>query len=324
MHMVHQCRGARLKIDTLGVQAFIAIALHRNFRRAAAELHITQTALSRRLQTLEAYLGVKLIERTTRSVELTRTGADFLPRAQRLLTELETSLSDIRETGKAMRGSVTIACVPSIGARYLPHVIQQYSAAYPENRITIHDHSSFGVAEAVLRREAEFGINVTGSHDAGLASVALARDRFVLICRDDHPLAARKKVSWALLEPHLLIFPGSLSANKPVLELALTAERLRLRTYYEVQHSSTALGLVAAGVGAAVVPGLAVQKEAYPRIRVLPLVNPAVARSLVLIAPRNAQLSPAARALYDMLIQHARAKGRAGGAPAHPAWRRGG
>ena len=305
-----------MKIDTLGVQAFIAIATHRNFRRAAAELHITQTALSRRLQTLEAYLGVKLIARTTRSVELTRTGADFLPRAQRLLTELETSLTDIRETGKAMRGSVTIACVPSIGARYLPHVIQQYSAVYPENRITIHDHSSFGVAEAVLRREAEFGINVTGSHDAGLASVALARDRFVLICRDDHPLAARGKVSWAQLEPHLLIFPGSASANRPVLQIALTAERLRLRTYYEVQHSSTALGLVAEGVGVAVVPGLAVQKEAYPRIRVLPLVDPAVARSLVLIAPRNAQLSPAARALYDMLVQHARAKGRAGAAPA--------
>jgi DNA-binding transcriptional LysR family regulator len=302
----------RVKIDTLGVQAFIAVATHRNFRRAAAELHITQTALSRRLQTLEAYLGVRLVERTTRIVELTRTGIDFLPRAQRLLGELETALTDIRETGRAMRGSVTIACVPSIGARYLPHVIQQYSAAYPENRITIHDHSSFGVAEAVLRREAEFGINVTGSHDVGLASVPLARDRFVLICRDDHPLALRKKVSWAQLPPHLLIFPGGLSANKPVLELALSAERLRLRTYYEVQHSSTALGLVAEGVGAAVVPGLAVQKEAYPRIRVIPLVEPAVARSLVLIAPRNAHLSPAAQALYDMLIQHARAKRRGG------------
>jgi DNA-binding transcriptional LysR family regulator len=305
-----------MKIDTLGVQAFIAVAAQRNFRRAAAGLHITQTALSRRLQTLEAYLGMRLIERTTRSVELTRTGAEFLPRAQRLLTELETALTDIRETGKAMRGSVTIACVPSIGARYLPHVIRQYSAAYPENRITIHDHSSFGVAEAVLRREAEFGINVTGSHDAGLASVPLVRDRFVLICRDDHPLAERSRVSWAQLEPHLLIFPGSLSANRPVLELALTAERLRLRTYYEVQHSSTALGLVAEGVGVAVVPGLAVQREAYPRIRILPLVDPAVARSLVLIAPRNAQLSPAARALHDMLIRHARAKGRGGEAPA--------
>ena len=298
-----------MKIDTLGVQAFIAVATHRNFRRAASELYITQTALSRRLQTLEAYLGLKLIERTTRSVELTRTGAEFLPRAQRLLTELETALTDIRETGKAMRGSVTIACVPSIGARYLPRVIRQYSVAYPENRITIHDHSSFGVAESVLRREAEFGINVTGSHDAGLASVPLARDRFVLICRDDHPLAARRKVSWAQLAPHLLIFPGSLSANRPVLELALTVERLRLRTYYEVQHSSTALGLVAEGVGAAVVPALAVQKDAYPGIRVIPLVEPVVARSLVLIAPRNAHLSPAAQALHDMLIQHSRGQG---------------
>jgi DNA-binding transcriptional LysR family regulator len=301
-----------MKIDTAGIQAFIAIAAHRNFRRAAAGLHITQTALSRRLQSLEAYLGMKLIERTTRSVELTRTGAEFLPRAQRLLTELETALTDIRETGRARRGSVTIACVPSIGARYLPHVIRQYCAAFPDNRVTIHDHSSFGVAEAVLRREAEFGINVTGSHDAGLASVPLVRDRFVLICRDDHPLAGRAKVSWAQLEPHLLIFPGSLSANRPVLELALTADRLRLRTYYEVQHSSTALGLVAQGVGAAVVPGLAVQPEAYPRICVLPLLEPVVARSLVLIAPRNAPLSPAARALYEMLIRFARTKGRAG------------
>ncbi|MGA9366262.1 MAG: LysR family transcriptional regulator [Steroidobacteraceae bacterium] len=309
-----------MKIDILGVQAFVAIATRRNFRRAAAELHITQTALSRRLQTLEAYLGVKLIERTTRSVEVTRTGADFLPRAQRLLTELETSLTDIRETGKAMRGSVTIACVPSIGARYLPRVIQQYSAVYPENRITIHDHSSFGVAESVLRREAEFGINVIGSHDVGLAGVRLARDRFVLICRDDHPLAARRKVSWPQLAPYLLIFPGSLSANRPVLELALTAERLRLRTYYEVQHSSTALGLVAEGVGAAVVPGLAVQKDAYPRIRVIPLVEPAVARSVVLISLRNAPLSPAAQALYDMLVSGAsdRRTSSAGSARLYP------
>jgi DNA-binding transcriptional LysR family regulator len=294
-----------MKIDTPGVQAFIAIAMRRNFRRAAAELHITQTALSRRLQTLEEYLGVRLIERTTRSVELTRTGADFLPRAQRLLTELESALTDIRETGHAMRGSVTIACVPSIGARYLPRVIRQYCVAYPDNRITIHDHSSFGVAEAVLRREAEFGINVTGSHDAGLETVPLARDRFVLICRHDHPLATRKRVPWSQLESHLLIFPGGLSANRPVLELALTGDRLRLRRYYEVQHSSTALGLVAEGVGAAVVPHLAVQKDAHPELRVIPLVDPVVARTLVLISLKNAELSPAARALYDLLVRDA-------------------
>jgi DNA-binding transcriptional LysR family regulator len=295
-----------MKIDTAGVQAFIAIAAQRNFRVAAAELHITQTALSRRLQGLEAYLGVKLIERTTRSVELTQIGRDFLPRTRRLLEELQTALTEIRETGKALRGDVAIACVPTVGVRYLPRVIQEYSARYPNNRIKILDHSSYGVADAVLRREAEFGINVAGTHDAQLVSVPLLRDRFVLICRDDHPLADHKRVSWRQLERHPLIFAGQLSGNRPLLDLALSADLPKLRSYYEVQRSSTALGLVSEGVGAAVVPSLALQREAYPRIRVIRLVDPIVTRSLVLIAPRNAHLSPAAQALYDQLLRHAR------------------
>lgn len=68
-----------MKIDMLGVQAFVAIAKQGGFQRAAGTLNITQTALSRRLQTLEGFLGVKLVERTTRSVALTRIGGNFLP-----------------------------------------------------------------------------------------------------------------------------------------------------------------------------------------------------------------------------------------------------
>src|SRR5262245_53457484 len=116
-----------MKIDTLGVQAFVAVAHHRSFQRAAAELHITQTALSLRLPHPEAFRGVKLVERTTRSVSLTTLGRDFLPQGQRLLTDLETALTEIRETGKALRGDVSIACVPTVGVHYLPHIIQEYS-----------------------------------------------------------------------------------------------------------------------------------------------------------------------------------------------------
>lgn len=167
--------------------------------------------------------------------------------------------------------------------------------------------SSFGVADAVLRREAEFGINVTGSHDAELVSVPLVRDRFVVVCRDDHALATRKRVSWHQLEAHPLIFAGHSSANRQVLDLALADGSLELRVHHEVQHSSTALGLVAQGVSAAVVPNLAVQKDAYPRIRIIPLIEPMVSRSLVLISPRHAHLSPAAQALCDMVVRHAHA-----------------
>jgi len=293
-----------MKIDTLGVQAFIAVADHGGFQKAAETLHVTQTAVTQRLRNLEDFLGVTLIERTTRSVALTRIGRDFLPQARRLLAELSTALTEIRETGRAQRGDVSIACVPTAGVQYLPRILQEYAARYPQNRIKVLDHASSGVAEAVLRREAEFGINIGGSLPPELESLPLMEDQFVLICRDDHALARRRRVSWRQLEPHPLIFAGQVSGNRVLLDTALSGD-LTLRFNYEVQRSSTAVGLVEEGVAAAVVPRLAMQKSAYPRIRVIPLIEPIVSRTLVLVARRGSRLSPAAQALYEMIRKRA-------------------
>ena len=294
-----------MKIDTLGVEAFITIAEQGSFQRAADAIHITQTALTRRLQNFESLLGVKLVERTTRSVALTRIGQDFLPQCRRLLTDLASALGEIQKTGQAQRGDVSIACVPTVGIQYLPRVIQEYSARYPENRIKILDHASSDVAAAVLRREAEFGINIGGPHHPDLRSVPLLEDRFVVICRGDHPLAGKKRISWKQLEPYPLILSGEVSGNRPLLDSALGAQGLALQSFYEVQRSSTAVGLVAEGVAAAVVPSLAIQKGAYPAITVVALSDPVVSRTLVLVSRRTAHLSPAAQALYDLIDRHA-------------------
>ena len=290
-----------MKLDTLGLEAFIAIADQGRFQKAARQLHITQTALTRRLQNFEDLLGVKLVERTTRSLALTDLGRAFLPQARRLMTDLTNALVEIRETGKAQRGDVSIACVPTVGVQYLPRVIQEYAARHPNNRIKILDHASSGVADAVLRREAEFGIHIAGPHHPELVSTPLVEDRFVLICRDDHPLASRKRVTWRQLESHPLIFVGAESGNRPLLDSALAAERPRLQAHYEVQRSSTAVGLVAAGVAAAIVPSLAIQKGTYPSLRVVPVTDPVVSRTLVLVTRKGTHLSPAAQALYDAI-----------------------
>jgi DNA-binding transcriptional LysR family regulator len=290
-----------MKIDTLGVQAFIAIADQGGFGRAAESLHITQTALSRRVQNLEAFLGVKLVERTTRSVSLTAIGRDFLPQARRLLTDLASALVEIRESGKALRGDVTIACVPTVGVQYLPDIVRQYAALYPANRLRILDHSSSGVAAAVLRREAEFGINMQGTPHPELNSLPLLKDRLVLVCRDDHPLARKKTLAWKALEPYPVILPGHESGNRPHLDLALERHKVKLQAFYEVQRSSTAVGMVAKGVGVAVVPALAVQTDAYPALRVIALVDPVVSRNMVLLSRNKAHLTPAAQALYDLI-----------------------
>lgn len=290
-----------MKLDVLGLQALVAIADHGGFGRAAEALHITQTALSRRLQNLEEGLGVRLVERTTRSTALSALGRSFLPRARRLVADLSAAFVEVRETGKAMRGDVTIACVPTVGVQYLPRIVQRYAARHPENRVRILDHASADVAEAVLSREAEFGINILGSHHPELVGMPLVDDRFVLVCRDDHALAKRASLAWRELAEHPLIYVGQMSGNRHLLDVALGASPVPLRFQFEVQRSSTAVGLVAEGVAAAVVPKLALQKGAYPRLRVVALRDPVVSRTLVLLSRRNAELSPAARALYELI-----------------------
>ena len=294
-----------MKVDTLGIQAFIAIADEGGFQKAANALHITQTALTRRLQNLEAGLGVKLVERTTRSVALTKIGSDFLPQGRRLLAELQTTLVEIRESGKAQRGDVSIACVPTVGVHYLPRIIKEYSARYPNNRIRILDHLSPGVTEAVLSREAEFGIRQSSLEHPELSTIPLLQDRYVLICRDDHPLAERKRIPWKQLESTPLIFPSHIRTNRAQLDAALGDRGVALQPYFEVGRSSTAVGMVAEGVAAAIVPGLAIQKRAYASIRIVPITDPVVSWTLVLLSRKKAHLSSAAQALYDMLRKKA-------------------
>lgn len=297
-----------MKIDTLGVQAFVAIAEGGGFRQAAETLYVTQTAITQRLRKLETFLGVVLVERTTRRTTLTEIGERFLPQARRLLNELSDALTEIRETGLSQRGDVSIACVPTVGVQYLPRILRAFSQRRPHDRVRILDHASASVMESVLRREAEFGIGIAGHRHPDLLSVPIATDPYVLICRDDHPLAKRRRVRWDALQSWPLIFAGEVSGNRSLLDGALKDNGVALHSFYEVQRSSTALGLVAEGLGAAVVPRLAVQKNAYPMVRSIQLVEPAVSRTLVLLTRRTAQLSPAARALYDMIIELAEQK----------------
>jgi DNA-binding transcriptional LysR family regulator len=292
-----------MNVDILGLEAFLAIAEQGRFHKAARQLHITQTALTRRLQNFEGQLGVKLVERTTRSVALTPLGASFLPQARRMLAELTAALVGIRETGMAQRGDVVIACVPTVGVRHLPEIVREYAARHPDNRIRILDHASSGVVEAVLRREAEFGITLAGPRHPELEDRPLLEDRFVLICREDHPLAGRRRLRWRQLEPHPLVFVGAGSGNRPLLDAALAAAAPRLRSDYEVQRSSTAVGLAAAGVAAAIVPSLALQPGTHPELRVVQLFDPVVSRQLVLVRRKSGELSPAARALFDLIAR---------------------
>ena len=148
-----------IHFDLADLQAFVAVAETGNFRKAAELVHISQPAFSRRIEKLEEALGVRLLDRNTRRVELTAVGREFARKSRSLLDELDATLLGIQEVAATRMGEVTVACVPSAAFYFLPQVIQRYHAEYPNIRVKILDASANEVLSAVARGEADFGLN---------------------------------------------------------------------------------------------------------------------------------------------------------------------
>ena len=291
-----------MNLDVHGLQAFARIAELGTFQKAANALFLSQSALSRRISKLEADLGVRLLDRTTRRVRLTAVGRDFLPQARRLIEELETSIAGLRDMAKHGSGQVALACVPTAAMYILPPVIRDYSAKHPDNRIRILDVHANEVLQAVLRGEAEFGLTLSGADEPEIETDPLFDDPFVLACHRDHPLAKRRSVKWAELERHRLITVGRLSGNRALLDFGLPSSLPRQRWTYEVQHSfSTGLGMVEAGIGVIAVPMLALAGRKNSNLVSRPLVEPKLTRTLAVIRRRGVTLSPAAQEFQAML-----------------------
>jgi DNA-binding transcriptional LysR family regulator len=292
-----------MKIDFDGIQAFVLVAELGGFSKAASQLHLTQTALTRRIQKLESYLAVRLLDRTTRSVHLTAVGRDFLPQARRLVSETTSAVGRLKDMSRLGKGNITIASVPTMAHHTLPGVIREYTKLHPGNRIRIIESNAAEVGRTVLHDQAEFGITIQLERYADLLEEAILREPFMFFCRDEHPLSAQKSVTWKELREAELIMVGGLSGNRALLDHQLARNRLSLTGSYEVEHLSTAIALVAAGVGTAILPFSTIQEGSYPRVRRIPLLAPIIRRTIVLIRRKGTSLSPASQTFYDMLAK---------------------
>jgi DNA-binding transcriptional LysR family regulator len=292
----------RMMNDMDGLRGFVAVVEQGSFHAAADALHLSQPALTRRIQKLEAALGAQLIERDTRQLRLSGVGREFFFKTKRLLDELDAAVLGIRELADRASGEVTIAAVPTATYYFLPKVIEEFNAQYPRIRVRILDLSANDVLEAVKRGQAEFGLNLLGAQEPDLEFEPLLQEPFLCVCRNDHPLAALDQVTWEAMAPYRFITVGRLSGNRIILDAALAGLPVRPRWFYEVQHLSTSLGLVEAGLGVAAVPKLAVPTGRHAVLAVRPLVEPVVTRIMGIIRRHGATLSPAAQPFHDMLM----------------------
>jgi DNA-binding transcriptional LysR family regulator len=291
-----------LNFDLNDLLAFRAVAELGNFRRAADAVHISQPAFSRRIDKLEQSLGVRLLNRTTRRVDLTAVGRDFERKVRQILDELDTALLGIRGEASTRMSEVTIACVPSAVSYFLSRVIVRNREINPNVRVKVVDASASEVLSAVVRGEADFGINFIGALEGELEFKTLIDEHFVAACRRDHVLAGQREVRWSELSRHHYVAIGKSSGNRLLLDQALAGVSSPPVGLVETQHVTTMLGLVEAGLGVAVVPAMAMPEAGHPLLVSVPLVDPVVTRKVGLIHRRGRSLAPAALQLYELCL----------------------
>ena len=285
------------------IDVFVKIIELGSFKAAARELRLTQSAMTQRLKKLEDVLDVRLIERTTRTVAPTAIGRNFLPVAKRMLAQFEQSMADVTDIIHARAGQVVVASLISVATYVLPAAVRRFGAEHPNVAVRVLDDSEQEIAAYVRRSEAEFAIDMrTTALDPELMATPLMEDRYTLICRPDHPLAARGAVRWEALTALPVVMLGPRSGTSRLVLSRLAGAQRSAMWRCEVQHLSTVIGFVEAGVGVGIVPGMAMRSIAARQLVQRPLVEPDFGRTIVLVERRGAELSPAAARLKALLI----------------------
>ena len=290
-----------MRVDFLGLQAFLAIAERGSFRHAATHLGITQTALSHRIKKFEEQVQVTLLTRTTRQVALTPAGLSLLPKARQLIEQAQLLFDELSFQAGARQENLAIGCLASAAIHFLPGVLAEFHQSYPAMAIRIYDNSANEIAERVQKGEAEFGITILGTNRWDLEMTPLVKEPFVLICREDHEFARQRSLRWSQLEGVPLIRVSARTGNRMLIDDALGGRSETMNWAYEVQHVASAVSLVAAGVGCTVLPRLAINIAAEPALVAVSLRDPSITRTLGAVTRRGVPLTAPARKLLKLI-----------------------
>jgi LysR family carnitine catabolism transcriptional activator len=292
--------------ETRHIKAFLAVARLGTFTRAASQLHVSQPALTVQIQQLESALGLSLFDRNKRQVALTQAGRDLLVPLERILVDTEAVMSTTRDLAGLRRGLVTMAALPSIAAGLLPAVIRRFGESYPGVVVRVRDVVAGKIVELVKSGEVDFGIGTQLRPDREITMEKLFTDRMCVFAPTTHPLAQRRLVTLRDLVAYPLILTGMDSSVRQIFERALEEQGLSISLACEANYMSTAIGMVHAGLGAAILPESAVNSGPCEDLRRIGLHKPALTRDIGIIGKTGRSFSQAAKKLIEVLQQMVR------------------
>ena len=237
---------------------FLAVAEELHFGRAAQRLHMTQPPLTQAIALLEDRLGVRLFDRTKRSVKLTPAGAALVHEARDLLARAAALPAHARAAAHGEIGRLRLAFVSTVGFGLLPRWIRAFRSQYPQVEFDLIEATGDVQLPMLERGDADAGfmIHSPGFAPPGMERLRVARESLVLAIPEQHPLAqSRALLLGAVLEQPLVIFPRRIvpSLHDAVFGLYHAHGRAP-RVVQEAIQMQTIVNLVAAGLGVAWVP----------------------------------------------------------------------
>lgn len=241
-------------LDTRSLRQFVAVAQELHFGRAARRLNISQPPLSIGIRQLEERLGVQLLARSQRVVELTRAGQVLLERAVPILQQLEEAV--VATQAKGYQGQLRIGYTAASAYEVVPKVMSAYQARYPDVELLLQEMVSTEQLAALRLQHLDVGILRPTQVRAPLRSVCLLREPLVLALPAAHPLACAASVSLAQLDGESFI--GFSLRDAPyfnsMVEEVLHRARVQPRVVQRATQTHAVVALVAAGLGIALVP----------------------------------------------------------------------
>lgn len=289
---------------------FVAATQDPNLTRLSGALHISQPALSRSLRRLEASVGVDLFDRVGRSIAPNAAGRALAVNLERALAELDAGIQDVRESADAERGEVRLAFLHTFGTWLVPELIGAYRAEHPAVRFRLRQDSAAATRAGLLAGQHDLLLTSPRPDDPMIGWLELLTEPLRLAVPPSHRLAGRRRVRLREVagDEFIALSPehGLRALTDGLCERAGFAPRVA----FEGEDVETLRGLVAAGLGIALLPGRPGAPESPP---LLAVGDPGAARVIGLAWHRHRYRSPAVLAFAQFVAATRGAQARGSG-----------
>lgn len=284
------------------LRAFIALSRTGNFTLAAESLFITQSALSGLIKELEQSLGVRLFDRSTRRIQLSDVANEIHPLIEKILTDLDGALEEVTNLKALKKGVVRVAAPQLMACTLLPELIAAYRGEFPDVIIHLIDCAVESVTSRVFSGEVDFGVGPERDPNSDIDATMLFEMPFHAVFPPGHSLTSMQTVRWADLARYPLITLRGQFTERLSLDLRNAMRELELKPTTQVTFMSTALSMVAAGLGVTICMPYAASLVRLYHLEMNPLIAPEVFRRFYVFTRNSRSLSPAAQSFHDYLL----------------------